>query len=256
MRTAMSNASTLQEVMQFDEGEFEHCGRTLIRHIRTDRMFEFVFGDADVAAFFREQDLGVFSSIIPPAIEPDDVRWCFQHALISSQDLRAVMMSSQRSPIISALRTPGHASSLYSTLALEGATISTGILSYPLDTRIVGRVLDLPILNSHKDNDYMLRLAAAMIAYFETGRYMVSPKDLSEGTLGLSVGDSIYVPTKVGKHHSYIFWVAMTDNKVVLGSPRSFHLDFSFFIVPIQSASRQLGETRPDHLNVSSDPRL
>lgn len=238
MRAAMSNASTLQEVMQFDEGEFEHRGRTLIRHIRTDRMFEFVFGDADVAAFFREQDLDVFSSIIPPTIEPDDVRWCFQHDLISPQDMRAVMMSSQRSPIISALRILAQASSLYSNLAQEGATISTAILSYPLAPDLVDRYTSNLSVRKKGQQEYRLRLEAAMIAYLETGRYMVSPEDLSEGTLGLSVGDSISVPTKVSKQHPYLFLVAMTDNKSVLGSPRSFHPDFNSFVGFVQSASR------------------
>ena len=94
-------------------------------------------------------------------------------------------------------------------LSLEGATIATSILDRPLEFRTIGMCHDGPPGTTWKSmrKEWHIRIFDSFAAYrtipfFETGAEL-GLFDIEEDRqiIGLSVGDSIYVPKRVSSNH-------------------------------------------------------
>ncbi|KAI1370974.1 hypothetical protein F4677DRAFT_450808 [Hypoxylon crocopeplum] len=182
--------------------------RTRTRIILKDpsMTFSFLFGDADAAAVFvLDNDFNATSRIPSPPMSHDDIVWCLQYDLIRPQELKSYL-EAINSPIIETLVVVGFASDIYSTLSSEGATISPRILTAPLGIHFIEkRLRDSTSEIDKRQLAEMLRQglsprwsALAIIAYFEIGKDIITVKYTDEDKiLGLSSGDSIYVPSNL-----------------------------------------------------------
>lgn len=168
--------------------------------------FEFLFGDIQCAAVYvlKEGLIPVSSKLKPAFVTRQDCRWCLENGLVDLEELKG-KMTVPKDPVFSVWIMMVRASETYSDLSREGATITTHVLKRPLRLDIMGQQVVTDNKKNVSETDWEVRIfeglnAFRLIAYFETGVDIGAQKlgeNASNSIIGLSVGDSIYVPKRV-----------------------------------------------------------
>ncbi|KAI0538353.1 hypothetical protein GGR58DRAFT_501346 [Xylaria digitata] len=175
-------------------------GTTTITTLHPSWTLSFLFGDADSAAIFMLAGAPeTVRQTLVPSIGYADILWCLEHQILSPARVLS-FLSSQESAIIKCLKILKLMSEIYIPLTLQGATISPRILTAPipwqLTTDTIMRTRVSPTANPM--HDYSRFQSLAVIAYFETGFWVEMQNKLDEDEiLGISAGDSIFVPSKL-----------------------------------------------------------
>lgn len=191
--------------------------RTILLMKNSNIMLHFLFGDADSAAvFIVAKSWDTTQRLLTPSLGLDDIVWCIQHDLLPAKKLNH-FLKSLNNPVIYALSLLTFASDVYSTLSTEGATISPQLLNAPFDLPATRHTWYDPVTlelqkgkYSEKEFAWYIRfdenmvVALALIAYFETGKVVLLPNTVKDNhVIGISSGNSIYVPSKVSSHRQY-----------------------------------------------------
>ncbi|GAB1311420.1 hypothetical protein MFIFM68171_01630 [Madurella fahalii] len=205
-----------EPIAKFKKSAIEHT-RTRITDKEANKTYVFSFGDEDVAAVFILSD-DMSAPITVPEVNYEDMLWAIHHDMIKAITMRnsvfKLLRGKEACPIISCLIQLSLASHAYSNLDADGATISCRVLSSPFVIKALSRLFDInlrPIGENSGNNPWFFDIlpdeaeAISIIAYFETGHDFISglPDETSGRLLGLSVGNSIYVPTRTlsDPHH-------------------------------------------------------
>ena len=161
------------------------------------KVLDFLYGVPTLAAVYLERrayELGNKEYEIPLA----DLRWCFQNDLIDPESLKRHILKVGMDTI-KVLQYLSIASIFYSVGSMKGASIPSNILDYPFDPNRQMREI-VESKSTRPNNGLFTRfLALSTMAYMECGQDIsrrVNQEDLRH-VLGLSTGDSIYVPTEV-----------------------------------------------------------
>ncbi|KAI1414979.1 hypothetical protein F5Y13DRAFT_196976 [Hypoxylon sp. FL1857] len=183
---------------------FRHLGRMVILQ-ESHMVFTFLFGDEDSAAVYvlSGGSYRTDTSQLPSIIR-DNIIWCLQQELLQPRKLRSYLGSLNTS-IIVVLTILAFASDVYSALSPEGASISPRILTAPFKTTMISwedavRYGDNDIVELARQlwsSPQTRWRALALIAYFETGNDISATGENIDNFLGISSGDSIYVPSRL-----------------------------------------------------------
>ncbi|XXG98782.1 hypothetical protein Hte_005112 [Hypoxylon texense] len=182
---------------QLEVSAFTKNGTIITMHgrDRQDRDLIFLFGDADSAAVFvTDRGPTTVNLLVPPALHYDDITWCIHLNLLLPARMKSLAKDCG-GYILEFLADLGLATEIYTSKSMEGATISSQILTAP--SKIHPRSWITSEDGSTREHGVGIAPwgTLALIAYFETGIFMESLMEFH--ILGLSVGDSIYVPSKV-----------------------------------------------------------
>lgn len=209
---------SLQTSDHLHSNEFVHDGS----------VYSYMYGDTTLGAIYGNAEaLSLYGSF---SLRLADVRWAFDQYLISPSKLRASILSDhvlcQHLVFLSLLNQ------VYSHDSMDGATISCRILMSPLlapwpnfrslspwvrncalsqderqtqaaELQVEEDVIAQAKAGLAKQREDELNLSSqilAVLCYFETGSVCISylQDDVLDRCIGFSVGDSIYVRTKVG----------------------------------------------------------
>ncbi|KAL8305624.1 hypothetical protein RB597_003614 [Gaeumannomyces tritici] len=165
-------------------------------------VYGFHLGDPDYAAIFVESST-LEAHTQPPCIENEDIVWAIRRDMIDLVGLKKLLTRRQlqdADKIMIALCKLGYASRVYQNLSRQGASISPkalhatfGVMWYlPDDPQ--GETLMGYIDRLHEAGP---TLAMRFISFFETGILLPDTFSQAAGAIGIAVGDSIYVPTRL-----------------------------------------------------------
>ncbi|KAI0972388.1 hypothetical protein F4678DRAFT_59314 [Xylaria arbuscula] len=184
--------------------------RTIIELVKPSRTLSFLFGDADNAAVFMiDGQYEAIRQTLVPSIQYNDILWGLEHHLFLSAEVLS-FLNSRESAIIDHLLALAFVSEIYTSDTMDGAMISPRILLAPFDLEL-SHILaqnktrdDYNVENTRGGNVEFLRKSSAstaVIAYFQSGIDVLSIREGSHfhgsRILGLSAGDSIFVPSKL-----------------------------------------------------------
>lgn len=180
-------------------------GRSSFRFVgRGSATYRFHFGDLDNGAIFVEDDpFGTYSHLQPPSVEQEDIIWAIQHDMIDSKAFKHRLVGIRldyADHIIITLCNLGFASKIYETLSRQGASIAPKALNV-----CFGHAWHKPknkdntvVVYIHESHEIGPLLAMKFISFFEIGKILPESLPHSAGAaIGIAVGDSVYVPTKV-----------------------------------------------------------
>ncbi|KAI0149263.1 hypothetical protein BJ166DRAFT_470165 [Pestalotiopsis sp. NC0098] len=207
---------------------FTHS-RTELNFSARDEKFEYFFGDADIAAVFvmRQNIETVYAlGLQAPSVSHNDVLWCLNHAIISPEDFKRTVYN-VKEPVVFTLVLLSIATRIFAPLEREGASISPQVLTAPfgpeslIETRIIkdNRLSGSKDIYQRYNYDVCPRDVITVIAYFELGADIIRNTNLPR-ILGISVGDSIYVPKSAindpAAHHADVEYARLLGN---IGKP-------------------------------------
>ncbi|KAI1080784.1 hypothetical protein F5B20DRAFT_570240 [Whalleya microplaca] len=157
-----------------------------------DRGLHFLFGDYDNAAvFILDEQTDTSQQPQPPSTIHEDVIWCIQRDLLPPKAIRYTIENSPGN-LLRILDSISFGSHIYRDVSMNGATISPGILTAPYQQFYY---LDSSPRTLHDDRRQLCKLK--YIAYFDTGIHLLKQVHGSRRILGISVGNSIYIPSRL-----------------------------------------------------------
>ncbi|KAK8108140.1 uncharacterized protein PG998_010153 [Apiospora kogelbergensis] len=176
---------------------------TLVYRKRPWATYKYVYGDIDTAAVYAV--VGNSAHMLSDFSSTEGL-WCFYNDLFDEEKL-ARHVRVQSGPVIGALTLLSIASKVYSKLSREGATISCKLFKSPFKLEAVSDFYRYgrndtsrfrsyqrdPLIDAAFKDDF----SVSLIGYFETGRDVVKDNTELKDVIGLSVGDSLYIPSRV-----------------------------------------------------------
>ncbi|KAI1743173.1 hypothetical protein F4680DRAFT_471554 [Xylaria scruposa] len=166
-----------------------------------------------------------------PELTFEDVLWCFESGLISSERLETVL---RREAAFGFLQVLSAIYSTYEDLAACGATICSAIVNRPFQPPILGESDDwLNADNNLKINRYtVLRL----IGYFATAEYIDHGLKHDSRVIGLGGGDSIFVLSKLVNDPG----AECSDHSFTIILGNTGHPGFFIFCIPANLRAREI----------------
>ncbi|KAI0864391.1 hypothetical protein F4860DRAFT_529040 [Xylaria cubensis] len=166
-----------------------------------------------------------------PELTFEDVLWCFESGLVSSERLETVL---RREPAFGLLQVLSAIYSTYEDLAACGATICSAIVDRPFQPPILGESDDwLNAANNLKINRYTV---LSLIGYFETAENIGHGLKHDSRVIGLGGGDSIFVLSKLVNDPG----TECSDHSFTRILGNTGHPGFSIFCIPANLRAREI----------------
>ncbi|KAI0127508.1 hypothetical protein BJ170DRAFT_375533 [Xylariales sp. AK1849] len=157
--------------------------------------YKFLYGDPESAAVYAISNLTFLG---PPSLTFGDGLWCCHNKLFDAIKLLR-HFDAQKGLVRAVLTTLALAKRTYSKLSQEGATISCRIFDKPFRVQSIYNAM-AEFQGRRRERTSLLfecDFSLDFIGFFESGYDIFNGNHTIENLIGLSAGDSLYIPTRI-----------------------------------------------------------